>query len=268
MNLSKELKKRRDAEERLKRTSPTKTYIEGTGYLDLSMFATKTELANGLLGKAESNHSHNFLDLNDTPDAYVANKLLVINSAGDAIILADVPAAANGIPAGGTTDQLLAKNSNNDYDGKWVNAPSAANGIPGGGTGGQILSKIDGTDYNAQWIANKKSIAFYIDDVLEAGTNLISVIIPQALKITGIKLAVDIAPTGANLIIDINQNGTSIYTTQVNRPTITAGNTTADAILPDTINLVTGDKISLDIDQIGSTIAGENLAIIVICEVA
>lgn len=32
--------------------------------------------------------------------------------------------AANGLPAGGTTDQLLAKNSNEDYDGKWINAPS------------------------------------------------------------------------------------------------------------------------------------------------
>lgn len=65
-----------------------------------------------------------------------------------------VPAAgeaANGIPAGGTENQLLAKNSGEDYDGKWVNAPAAANGIPSGGTAGQHLRKKSATDYDAEW---------------------------------------------------------------------------------------------------------------------
>lgn len=33
-----------------------------------------------------------------------------------------------------------------------MNAPEAANGIPAGGTANQILAKIDSTNYNAQWI--------------------------------------------------------------------------------------------------------------------
>jgi len=40
--------------------------------------------------------------------------------------------AKNGLPAGGTTDQILAKASNDDYDTKWEDAPS---GGGGGGTG-------------------------------------------------------------------------------------------------------------------------------------
>lgn len=34
----------------------------------------------------------------------------------------------NGIPVGGTTDQLLAKNSNTNFDAKWVDAPTGGGG--------------------------------------------------------------------------------------------------------------------------------------------
>lgn len=112
-----------------------------------------------------------------------------------------------------------------------------------------------------------KTISFYVDDVLEVDTNLISVIAPQSLIINEIRLMVDIAPTGTALIIDINKNGTTLYTTQANRPTIAVGETSIIATLPDTLSLTVGDKISIDIDQIGTTLAGENLSIAIICEV-
>ena len=37
-----------------------------------------------------------------------------------------------------------------------VNAPSAANGIPAGGTIGQILAKVDEDDYDTQWIDRRR----------------------------------------------------------------------------------------------------------------
>jgi hypothetical protein len=58
------------------------------------------------------------------------------------------------VQVGGTTNQILAKASNADFDTQWVNAPNSPNGIPTGGTAGQILSKIDSTNYNATWIDN------------------------------------------------------------------------------------------------------------------
>lgn len=140
-------------------------------------------------------------------------------------------------------------------------------GVPAGGTTGQIMIKVDGTDYNTQWIAHKKSISFYIDDVLKVETNVMSIIIPQTMIITDIRVAVDTAPTGADLILDINLNGTTLYTTQNNRPTIIIDDTSAIAMLPDITSLSLGDKLTLDIDQIGSTVAGENLSVIIICEV-
>lgn len=44
MNLSKELKKKRDSENRLNQRSPQKVYFEGAGFIDLSELAKKTDL--------------------------------------------------------------------------------------------------------------------------------------------------------------------------------------------------------------------------------
>lgn len=55
---------------------------------------------------------------------------------------------SSGIPAGGTTGQVLAKVNNTDYNAHWVtDLPD----IPAGGTTGQALVKIDNANYNVQW---------------------------------------------------------------------------------------------------------------------
>lgn len=53
----------------------------------------------------------------------------------------------NNLPTGGTTRQVLAKNSNTSFDVTWNNS-----GVPNGGTANQILKKNTGTDYDASWV--------------------------------------------------------------------------------------------------------------------
>ena len=64
-------------------------------------------------------------------------------------------------------------------------------------------------------------------------------------------LKANTGPTGAALIVDINKNGTTMYTTQANRPTIAYndGDSKVDATLPDVVTIAAGDIITLDIDQ-------------------
>jgi hypothetical protein len=69
------------------------------------------------------------------------------------------------------------------------------------------------------------------------------------------------APTGAAIIVDVNKNGTTMYTTQANRPTIAVSTTSVVAALPDVLTLAPGDYMTVDIDQIGSTIAGADLTV-------
>lgn len=61
-------------------------------------------------------------------------------------------ADGEGVIAGGTINQLLAKASATDYDTQWVDAPAASNGVPAGGTTGQRLAKASDTDYDQEWV--------------------------------------------------------------------------------------------------------------------
>lgn len=76
------------------------------------------------------------------------------------------------------------------------------------------------------------------------------------------RVSVGTAPTGASLIVDINKNGTTIFTTQGNRPTIAAGSNLASTTAPDVTTFVAGDYITVDVDQIGSTVAGADLVVV------
>ena len=60
-------------------------------------------------------------------------------------------AAVNGMPVAGSANQVLAKNSGDNYDASWVDAPAAQNGIPPGGVSGQTIRKISSTDYAVEW---------------------------------------------------------------------------------------------------------------------
>ena len=71
-------------------------------------------------------------------------------------------------------------------------------------------------------------------------------------------------PTGASILVDVNKNGTTIFTTQSNRPTIAVSTNEDESGAPDVTSLAAGDYLTVDIDQIGSTVAGSNLVVTVV----
>jgi hypothetical protein len=88
--------------------------------------------------------------------------------------------------------------------------------------------------------------------------------------ITEVTIEVDTLPTGANVIADVNSVSastnakTSLYTTQGNRPQIAPGaNYSNVATLPNTLSPGVGVSLSCDIDQVGSSVPGSNLVVIV-----
>ena len=86
----------------------------------------------------------------------------------------------------------------------------------------------------------------------------------KTLVINKVHIAVNTAPTGAAILIDINENGTTIFTTQGNRPTISISAFTGETTTIDDTSWVDGNYLQADIDQIGSTIAGADLTITII----
>lgn len=97
---------------------------------------------------------------------------------------------------------------------------------------------------------------------LETGTSKTTIRMPFPMVLTEIRGSVNTAPTGANIIVDINQGGTSILSSRL---VIDAGDkTSVGSSSPYTIvnsSLTDDAEITLDIDQIGSTIAGKGLKV-------
>lgn len=77
--------------------------------------------------------------------------------------------------------------------------------------------------------------------------------------IIDVRATVGTPSTGADVIVDVNKNGTSIFPTNP-RPTIVQTTNTIVAT-PNTTALVDGDYITVDIDQIGSTTPGADLMV-------
>lgn len=97
---------------------------------------------------------------------------------------------------------------------------------------------------------------------LTVSTSVTSFRIVGAKTITGVRASVNTAPTGAVLTVDINKNGTSILSTKLTIDATEKTSTTAaiPAVIS-TPSIADDDEITVDIDTIGSTIAGKGLKV-------
>jgi hypothetical protein len=86
------------------------------------------------------------------------------------------------------------------------------------------------------------------------------------LTIQGVRISVGTAPTGAAILCDFNIDGTTIFSTQANRPTVAiSGNTSGKVTNFNTTTIANGSYFTVDIDQVGSTIPGSNLTAQILC---
>lgn len=84
--------------------------------------------------------------------------------------------------------------------------------------------------------------------------------------IVGVKGHLNTAPTGATTFkVDINKNGSTIYGTQSNQPTWTASANLATVLSHSVTAYSSNDLLSVDVDAVGSTVAGSDLTVVVYC---
>ena len=125
------------------------------------------------------------------------------------------------------------------------------------------IIRTDGTaSFSGALTSNSSgSLVWYRDDVAVVGQKISAQFVaPTTLQPKDVKLRVKNAPTGAALIIDINEAGTSLFST---RPEIDATAVVEDGnhVFSDT-SIAKGALVTVDIDQIGSTLAGSGLTVI------
>jgi hypothetical protein len=119
----------------------------------------------------------------------------------------------------------------------------------------------DGTTQTTAATTSPIAFTFSIPGILATSTGTFRFYVDRSYTIANVVASVSTAPTGANIIFDVNKNGTTIFTTQGNRPTITATNFTDLTSTPDVTTLASGDYLTVDVDQVGSTIAGADAMI-------
>lgn len=127
-------------------------------------------------------------------------------------------------------------------------------------------NKVNGGALVAQTIdAVKGQFVWGLAGTLGTGTNVSFEFEASAtLTMYGVKLRAKTGPTGAALIVDINKNGTTVFST---RPQINDGSTTGGGSAVFSVTtLAAGDYLTVDIDQVGSTVAGADLTVMLQCK--
>ena len=128
-------------------------------------------------------------------------------------------------------------------------------------------------------VPTQQSVKAYVDQKVEmiiiavsdentdlvAGTGKLTFRLGYAFTLTGIRASVGTAPTGSTIIVDVNEGGTSILSTKLSiDATEKTSKTAASAAVISDASLADDAEISVDIDQIGSTVAGKGLKIVLL----
>lgn len=146
----------------------------------------------------------------------------------------------SGVPAGGTTGQILVKQSDTDGDVDWEDIPE----VPG---------------------PQENMIIAVGDEVtaITAGTSKVTFRMPYGFTLTAVRGSLTVASSSGTVTVDINQNGSSILSTKL---TIDASEkTSVTAAVAPVISDTTLDddaEITIDIDGAGTGATGLKVTLI------
>lgn len=133
----------------------------------------------------------------------------------------------------------------------------------GGVAGTPSSSMVLRGDNTWSYLQAVETFTFSVTGALTVATGKSRIYLEGSYVIETVRAAVNTAPTGATILVDVNKNGTTIYTTQSARPTIAISGFSATGNSPAVTTFSAGDYITVDVDQIGSTIAGSDLTVTV-----
>lgn len=103
-----------------------------------------------------------------------------------------------------------------------------------------------------------------IQGILATGTNVVPrIVFPRACTILKVSAYVETAPTGAAILIDLNKNGTDSIFSGATRITIAAAGNADNKTTFHATNkiLAADDTLTVDLDQVGSTVAGADISL-------
>lgn len=193
-------------------------------------------------GLASSSHTHTLSDITDSGSlaalsAVDADSVTVSNLEVDNLKASSVVLESEGI-------------SSNDND---TTLPTSA-------------AVKDYTD--TALAAQSEAIVIPVSDettALTTGTAKVTFRMPFAMTLTAVRASVTTAPTGSVLTVDLNESGTTVLSTKLTIDATEKTSTTAAtaAVISDSA-LADDAEITIDIDGVGSTVAGAGLKVTLI----
>jgi hypothetical protein len=127
---------------------------------------------------------------------------------------------------------------------------------------GRFYGKDDaGTEFSLSGGSVPAEIGIAISDEttnLSTGTAKVTFRMPYAMTLTGVRANVNTAPTGSTVIVDINEAGSTIHSTKlsIDASEKTSQTAASAAVISDS-SLANDAEITIDLDQVGSTIPGK-----------
>lgn len=106
-------------------------------------------------------------------------------------------------------------------------------------------------------------VIFTVGGTLSVESNPLRIynLLGRAVTISKVFLSANTAPVGSAIIVDVNKGGTTIFTTQSNRPQIATGQNTGQSTTIEVASWADGEYLTVDVDQIGSDTAGSDLTV-------
>jgi len=129
------------------------------------------------------------------------------------------------------------------------------------------IPKVNSTENGLEFIVANVTYTFYEQTISQsAGMGIpATIIVDRVCTIDKVYIHVETAPgAGKTITVDVNKNGTTIFTTQGNRPSITEISTEDESGTPDVVTLTKNDKLTMDIDVHDG--AADKLSVYVRCK--
>lgn len=144
----------------------------------------------------------------------------------------------------------------------------AAGMITGGTHDGVSFSYNDGAGTLSATVKPTECLIIACSDettAITTGTGKVTFRMPYAFTLTAVRASCNTAPTGSTIIIDINETGSTILSTKLSIDASEKTSTTAAsaAVISDT-SLADDAEITIDFDQVGSTVAGTGVKVYLI----